>query len=754
MKLIELYAEEFGLFTDRRFTLGEGLTLIEGANESGKSTLQALIRFLFYGFPRRGGEEGEERYKRISRKTRRAAGSVTFSIQGEEYLLCRDYILHTSSGREMPAERVTVTAKRDGSTVDLGGKTPGEYFLGLPIELYHSSVCVRQSEIEGVAAPATGDMIGELLFFGEGGARLDATEKKLEEARRELQHNRGRGGKITQLEEESEALQKALLEARDAAERLRVLRNNKARFSIQAQDKARELKETEAMLQAARLDAQLARYDMWHRAKEAEAEALSTLRACEGKEAAPLPPTEFVAGAREMLHRLAIARSNTALRADELALAQKEAARHPRSEAAAYVAENGGDTEIAQRAAKYVTKKRNATVFSAVFTALVVVLAVLGAVFLPALLPIGAVALAAAVTALVRRQRTAKRERAFYKRLGLREPAMLRTFLVQYTNEESARAKAMAVLENAEALSREAVAREAAIFAELQAAFAAVGAAAHCTTPAAAEAYLASLADREAAAKQAFLEERLRYENAKSAATALENGLDLAQETALRAARAALPSPTGSEAELERKQAFLLETARGIAEKLATAEREEITLMAVSTDPATLQARVHETETALGEARRRLAAIKMASEALHEADETLRSGVMPALAKTASAIFEKLTGGAYQALHVTDRFAVSVQTPEGIFPLSHFSAGCRDAAYFSLRMGLTELITKEPLPLLLDEVTARLDDTRAAQLLLLLSSICRAGGQCLLFTCHTREARLLGNDDFTHITLG
>ena len=89
------------------------------------STLQALIRFLFYGFPRRSGEEGEERYKRISRKTRRAAGSLVFLWRGERYVLFRDYVLHTSGGRELPAERVSVT-KEDGSTVDLGGKAPGE----------------------------------------------------------------------------------------------------------------------------------------------------------------------------------------------------------------------------------------------------------------------------------------------------------------------------------------------------------------------------------------------------------------------------------------------------------------------------------------------------------------------------------------------------------------------------------------------------------------------------------------------------
>lgn len=67
MKLKEIYAEEFGCLSDRHFTPGEGLTLIEGENESGKSTLLALIRFLFYGF--RG-------------KTARTGRSVTAAFPG------------------------------------------------------------------------------------------------------------------------------------------------------------------------------------------------------------------------------------------------------------------------------------------------------------------------------------------------------------------------------------------------------------------------------------------------------------------------------------------------------------------------------------------------------------------------------------------------------------------------------------------------------------------------------------------------
>ena len=126
MKILEIYAEDFGCLSDRRFTLGDGFNLIEGANESGKSTLLALLRFLFYGFPRRAGAEGEERDKRLSWKWRRAAGSVTFTVNDNTYIVTRKYLLRGSTGKETPVEELSVLDTATGTEVERGGKTPGD----------------------------------------------------------------------------------------------------------------------------------------------------------------------------------------------------------------------------------------------------------------------------------------------------------------------------------------------------------------------------------------------------------------------------------------------------------------------------------------------------------------------------------------------------------------------------------------------------------------------------------------------------
>ena len=133
----------------------------------------------------------------------------------------------------------------------------------------------------------------------------------------------------------------------------------------------------------------------------------------------------------------------------------------------------------------------------------------------------------------------------------------------------------------------------------------------------------------------------------------------------------------------------------------------------------------------------------MACDALSEASATLQNGITPRLCEEASAILSQLTDGAYRTLHPGKDFSIMLEGEVGLLPLSHFSAGCRDAACLALRLGLLATLCSEQMPLLFDEAFARLDNDRAAALLSVLERYAARGGQCLLFTCHTREAQML-----------
>ena len=56
MTLNELTIRGFGKFHDRTFTFSDGINILYGKNESGKSTLHSFLRAMLFGMERaRGG---------------------------------------------------------------------------------------------------------------------------------------------------------------------------------------------------------------------------------------------------------------------------------------------------------------------------------------------------------------------------------------------------------------------------------------------------------------------------------------------------------------------------------------------------------------------------------------------------------------------------------------------------------------------------------------------------------------------------
>ena len=109
MFLDELYVEEFGTLADLTIKLSHGVNIFEGKNESGKSTLLAFIRYMFYGFPRRGAAQGgDEWIKRLSWKNQRAAGRMTLTSGGETFRITRSTVMRGSETRPDFADEVSV----------------------------------------------------------------------------------------------------------------------------------------------------------------------------------------------------------------------------------------------------------------------------------------------------------------------------------------------------------------------------------------------------------------------------------------------------------------------------------------------------------------------------------------------------------------------------------------------------------------------------------------------------------------------
>ena len=110
MKILKIEIDSFGKLREFSLEPGRGITVIEGENESGKSTLLAFLRFALYGFPRKNAPDGDERDKRVSWQTRTAAGRLTLAWKGDAYRITRRFLCRSTAARESVSEELSVEA--------------------------------------------------------------------------------------------------------------------------------------------------------------------------------------------------------------------------------------------------------------------------------------------------------------------------------------------------------------------------------------------------------------------------------------------------------------------------------------------------------------------------------------------------------------------------------------------------------------------------------------------------------------------
>ncbi len=178
--------------------------------------------------------------------------------------------------------------------------------------------------------------------------------------------------------------------------------------------------------------------------------------------------------------------------------------------------------------------------------------------------------------------------------------------------------------------------------------------------------------------------------------------------------------------------------------------REELSRLAgqssVMGAPAEIREELAAIDSAVAENDAQFHAIELARELLAEADRRQLEQFSPRLRRRATQLFAKLTGGRYGELTLGRELRVSARL-EGD-TLGHDSAwlseGARSLLYLALRLAICELALPEDAaaPIVLDDALTNLDDTRCRAVLELLYDLSRER-QVILFTCHSREAKML-----------
>ena len=209
MYIKSLHIISFGGLRNRDIELTPGVNILCGENESGKTSAAMFIKFIFYGLSSKSQKgSSSERQRFVNRDTMQASGFMIVETDSRtSYRLERTLILSDNS----PArEKVRIINLTTGETVS--SQEPGEYFFGVPEDIFVSTCFVSQSaslkpensKLDGVLS--TSDKNENLLLSGDESIDVKRGLKKLNDLRRELCHKNGGGGEITELREKRASL--------------------------------------------------------------------------------------------------------------------------------------------------------------------------------------------------------------------------------------------------------------------------------------------------------------------------------------------------------------------------------------------------------------------------------------------------------------------------------------------------------------------------------------------------------------------
>ncbi|MBR5252834.1 MAG: AAA family ATPase [Clostridia bacterium] len=221
MILKSLHIISFGGLRNRDIDLSGGVNVIDGANESGKSSAAMFIKFIFYGLSAKGSKNGPtERQRYINRETMQASGFIIAeNSRGQVYRLERTLL---ASDDGPLRERIRIINQATGDTVS--GQNPGEYFFGVPEEVFTGTCFVAQASavkptVSSISKPTLGtnSAVENLLTSADENLDIAKAVKKLDNVRRELLYKNGSGGEIAELKKKRAELQNEMESSRDRA---------------------------------------------------------------------------------------------------------------------------------------------------------------------------------------------------------------------------------------------------------------------------------------------------------------------------------------------------------------------------------------------------------------------------------------------------------------------------------------------------------------------------------------------------------
>lgn len=755
MIIEKIVIKSFGIITDMTLEFSDKVNVIEGQNESGKSTIAAFIKYMLYGFDDSGLEgEVSERKKRINWESGTAEGSMYVRVKGKRYLLTRSTVTTETAGR--------VAYKEDSSIIDLETGTPafgklsaGDVFFGVDRDLFDNTAFIGQINDTSINERSVKESIENILFSGSEKINNQRAAAKISDKMQALLHESGTGGAIVDLVNRESELESRLAACEEdnrlILEKEAELHEIRARRS-EAEDKQAKLHDLSTCYSNVML---IKTFDQLHDLeRECEEKTEAYNKYVEENTKAGFVPSE------QYLTDLAVARKGVNEFYRALGDAQDAYTQQKRAVGITNDIENyielsdtyGGETKVVAKATALFKHRifagaLSVLAFLAFVAALVfeiVAMSMDGLLF--AKIAIGILGIAALGGAGFFGFDVFRAHKALVgieKKFGTETFEDLKGKIVLVAEARAKRDALIVAEESARMLVEQSKARYEEAKKTLTDLILRWGEEPPLTE-------LSGFLDRLEDKVRAFLDEKNRLYDEKTdiEITVRELRRTLADKSEIDVRAQVSP--------LKRKALAGInydEIIEGIADSKARiseedrlafdVENELMLLKGRAGDPSEYYSRIQVISSRRKELQDKHKAYFIALGAIKGASDNLRRGISPRLGEYATRMMEIMTDKKYTSFDVSDGLKVSFTSPNGEMKSVDFlSGGTRDMAYIAVRAALIDMLYTEKPPICFDESFAHQDNVRARSMMKAIKQLSEEGCQSFIFTCRAREGAL------------
>ncbi len=135
----------------------------------------------------------------------------------------------------------------------------------------------------------------------------------------------------------------------------------------------------------------------------------------------------------------------------------------------------------------------------------------------------------------------------------------------------------------------------------------------------------------------------------------------------------------------------------------------------------------------------------IAKECMEIAYEKIRNSLSPEFTNELCYLIDSISNGKYKNIKFSDTEGLTIEIDDGRYILAeNLSIGTIDQMYLSLRLSSLKAISKENMPIILDEAFVYFDDERLKNIINFMNKNYR-DKQIIIFTCSDREKSILDN---------